>query len=162
MNGGTEQLSGIYSSSLVYLPAMLAQVTRLKRGKKEREEKQLVVWHTPNLAMSTHAHTRKDMQFWEEIPFAEETLQITLKVSSGGRKGAAKQGRSATPIYCYFSRRKDAGKRALNRLQPLKPLYSLAGPVTPESWTICSIHIFHSAAIKRVVGLVDFSLQHSS
>ena len=39
--GGIRQGSdrGRYSGSLVYLPAVLAQVTRLKHGKKRREEK---------------------------------------------------------------------------------------------------------------------------
>lgn len=38
MFGGAEQLFGLYSSLLVYLPAMLAQVTRLKHGKKKEKK----------------------------------------------------------------------------------------------------------------------------
>lgn len=85
---GTEQPPGLYCSSLVYLPAVLAQVTRLKHGKKEREEKQLVVGfkpssahicaraHTPtqtNAHVHTSTHTQKDVQFLEEIHFARGT-----------------------------------------------------------------------------------------
>lgn len=54
MGGQSSRL--LLGSSLVYLPAVLAQVTRLKRGKKEREEKKLV-GHTANLAVHAHAQT---------------------------------------------------------------------------------------------------------
>lgn len=44
-------------------------------AKRKRRKAVSSATHAKPSSVNAHKHTQKDMQFWEEIPFAEETLQ---------------------------------------------------------------------------------------
>lgn len=72
------------------------------------------------------------------------------------------QSRSAMLIYCYFTQGINTDSEHWTGCNQLNPVHNLVGPVTPESWTFSSIHIFHSAAIKGWWGwwIIPCSIPH--